>query len=74
MENGISDREHMYTVEHIVSEEVRDNHVAWMRFYAERELYVTKGTQEIPQQLEHQAEFHDASTAEYKKAARVTST
>lgn len=36
------DRKHVYKVEHIVSGEARDTHVALARFYADRELHVIK--------------------------------
>ena len=64
------DREQVNTVEHIVPREARDTHVARMRFYADKELHVTKRMRGIFQQLEHQAEFHFPSIEGCKKAAR----
>lgn len=63
------DRGHVDTVDHIVSRDVCDAHVARMRFYAIKESNVTK-RQNIFQELEHQAEFHVANVGGCKKAAR----
>ena len=64
------DREHVYAVEHIVSGEVRDTHVARMRFYADKDLHVTRRLMEIFQHLEHQAEYHIEGIDKIKKAPR----
>ena len=41
------DREHVYTVEYIISGDVHDAHVARLKFYADKELNVTRRIQEI---------------------------
>ena len=63
-------REHVYTVEHIVTGGVRDTHVARMRFYANKDLKTTRRLQDVFQHIEHQAGYHIASIAGFKKAAR----
>lgn len=52
----------MYTVENIVSGEVRDTHVTRVPPYASKELHVTQRMSQEFQQLEHQAEFHSTIT------------
>ena len=45
--------------------------MARMRFYADKELYVTKRMLQISQHLEHQAEVHIASIEGCKRAVIV---
>ena len=55
----------------MVSGEVREAHVARMRFYADKELHVTKRMLQIFQHLEHQAEVYIASIEGRKGAVIV---
>lgn len=65
------DRKYVRTVEHIVSGDVRDPHVARMRFDGDKEYNVTRRRmQDNFQYLEHQAEFRMARIEGCKKAAR----
>ena len=57
-------------MEHIVSGEVRDYHVARMRFYADKNLHVTRRLMDLFQHLEHQAGYHIEETDKMKKAPR----
>lgn len=62
-------REHLYTVQHLVSSELRDAHVLDMRFFADKELELTRWVTEVFQHLEHQAQYHIERISEVKKAA-----
>ena len=62
------DREHVYAVEHIVTGETRDVHVARMRFYADRHLKVTKRLRDVFQNQHHQGEYHIRGITDVKPA------
>ena len=62
------DKEHVYAVQHMVTAELRDVYVAWMRFYADEKLEIT-GELKVFQQLENQGEYHIWSISAIKRAA-----
>ena len=53
-----------------MSGDVRDAHVAGMKFYADNDLNVTKKIQDIFQHMEHQAEYHIDGIGEESPARR----
>lgn len=67
------DREHVYTIEHTVSGETRDAHIASMRFHAHRELRVARRLQNSFQHLERQEEFHISGIVSAKTLHERTS-
>ena len=52
------DKEHAYAVQHLITAELRDVHVARMRFYADDQLKITDELLKVFQQLENQGEYH----------------
>ena len=63
------DKEHVYAVQHLVTAELRDVHVARMRFYADDQLEITGELLKVFQQLENQGEYHIRSISAIKWAA-----
>ena len=63
------DKEHVYAVQHLVTAELRDVHVARMRFYADDKLEITGDLLKVFQQLENQGEYHIRSISVIKRAA-----
>ena len=63
-----NDKEHAYAVLHLIMGELRDVHVAGMRFYADDQLEIT-GELKVFQQLENQGEHHIRSISAIKRAA-----
>ena len=63
------DKEHVYAVQHVVTAELPDVHVARMRFYADGQLEITGELLKIFQQLENQDEYHIRSISAIKRAA-----
>ena len=64
------DREHVYVVQHLITGEPREAHVARMRLFFDGQLHVTSQLREIFQQLEHLAEYHIEEMTTAKRAAR----
>ena len=62
------DKEHVYAVQHLVPSELRDVHVARMRFYADDNLEITGELREVSHQLENQGEYHIRSISAIKRA------
>lgn len=50
--------EHVCSVEYMMTGENKDAHVARIRFYSDKGLHVTKRSQDILQDMEHNAEYH----------------
>ena len=48
------DKKHVYAVQHLVTAELRDVHVARVRFYADDQLNITGELLKVFQQLENQ--------------------
>ena len=63
------DKEHVYVVQHLVTAELRDVHVARMQFYADDQLEITGELLKVFQQLENQGEYHIRSISAAKQAA-----
>ena len=61
--------EHVYAVQHLVTAELRDVHVARMRFYADDQLDITGELLKVFQQVENQGEHHIRSISAMKRAA-----
>ena len=61
------DKEHVYAVQHSVTAELHDVHVAKMRFYADDKLEIT-GELTVIQQLENQSEYHIRIISGIKRA------
>ena len=62
------DKKHVYAVQHLVTGELRDVHVARMRFYDHDQLEIA-GELKVFQQLENQGKYHIRSTLAIKRAA-----
>ena len=56
-------------MEHLVTGELRDVHVARMRFYADDKLEITGELLKVFQQWENQGEYHIRRTSATKRAA-----
>ena len=63
------DKEHVDAVQHLVTAELRDVHVARMRFYTDDKLEITGELLKDFQQLENQGECHIRSISAIKRAA-----
>ena len=63
------DKEHVYAVQHLVTADLRDVHVARMRFYADDKLEITGELLKVFQQLENHGEYHIRSISAIKRAA-----
>ena len=63
------DKEHVDAVQHLVTAELRDVHVASMRFYADDKLEITGELLKVFQQLENHGEYHIRSISAIKRAA-----
>ena len=63
------DKEHVYAVYHLVTAELRDVHVARMRFYADDKLEIIGELVKVFQQLENEGEYHIRSISAIKRAA-----
>ena len=61
------DKEHVYVVQHLVTAELRDVHVAMMWFYADDQLEITDELLKVLQQLENKSEYHIRSTSACKR-------
>ena len=66
---AIDDKEHVYALKHLVTAQLRDVHVARMRFYADDKLEITGELLKVFQQLESQGEYHIRSISAIKRAA-----
>ena len=55
-------------MQHLVPSELRDVHVARMRFYADDNLEITGELREVSHQLENQGEYHIRSISAIKRA------
>ena len=64
------DKEHVYAVQHLVTAELRNVHVARMRVYADDKLEIIGEPLKVFQQLENQGEYHIRSISAIKRAAR----
>ena len=60
---------HVYAVQHLVTAELRDVHVARMRFHADDKLETTGELLKVFQKLENQGEYHIRSISAIKWAA-----
>ena len=67
VDNG--DKEHAYTVQHLVTAELRNVHVAAMRFYADDQPEITGDLLRVFKRLENQAEYHIQRISVTKQAA-----
>ena len=56
-------------MQHLVTAELRDVHVARMRVYADDNLEITGDPLKVSQQLENQGEYHIRSISAIKRAA-----
>eukprot|EP00904_Undaria_pinnatifida_P002185 jgi/Undpi1/11968/HiC_scaffold_4.g01667.m1 len=63
------DKEHVYSVQHLVTGELRDFHVVRMRFYADDQLEITGELPKDFQQLENHGEYHIRGISAIKRAA-----
>ena len=63
------DKERAYAVQHLVTGELRDVHVARMRFYADDQIEITGELPTIYQQLENQGEYHIRGISASMRAA-----
>ena len=63
------DKEHGYAVQHLVTGELRDVHVARMRFYADDQLVITGKLPKVFQKLENQGEYHIRGLSAIKRPA-----
>lgn len=70
----LDDREHVYTIQHLVSGETRDAHVVCMRLYADKELEMTRRVTEVFQYLEHQLQYLIARIGEVRRRRPATRT
>ena len=59
----------MYAVQHLVTAELRDVHVARLGFYADGQLQITGELLKVFQRLETQDEYHIWSISAIKQAA-----
>ena len=64
------DKEHVYTVANIITGETREVHVTRMRFYADRDLKITKAVKDVFQHVDQQGEYHIRGITRVKKANR----
>ena len=63
------DKKHVDAVQHLVTAELRDVHVARMRVYADDKLEITGKLLKVFQQLENQGEYHIRSISAIKRVA-----
>ena len=63
------DEEHAYTVQHFVTAELRDVHMARMRLYADDQLEITGEVLKVFQQFENQGKYHIRSISAIKRAS-----
>ena len=63
------DKDHVYAVQHLVTAELRDVHVAGMRVYADDKLEIIGDPLKVFQQLDNQGEYHIRSISAIKRAA-----
>ena len=63
------DKEHVYAVQHMVTGELRDVHVARMRFYADDQLETTGEFLQAFQQMETEGMYHIRRISAIKRAA-----
>ena len=59
----------MYAVQHLVTGELRDVHVARMRFYANGQIVITGELPKVFQQVKNQGEYHIRGLSAIKRAA-----
>ena len=63
------DKEHVYAVQHLATSELRNVHVARMRFYADDQFEITGELLKLSQQLENEGEYHVPSISAIKRTA-----
>ena len=63
-----NDKDHVYAVQHLVTDELPDVHVARMRFHADDHLEITGELLKVSQQLENQSEHHIRSISAINRA------
>ena len=63
------DKEHVYVVQHLLTDELRDVHVARMRFYADDQLEIAGELLKVFQQLKNPGEYHIRIISAIKRAA-----
>ena len=63
------DKEYVYAVQHLVTAEPRDGHVARMRVYADGKLEIIDELLKVFQQMENQGECHIRSISAINRAA-----
>lgn len=64
------DRKHVYEVQHLATGETRDAHVVRLRFYADKDLEVSKRITRVFHHVKHQVEYFIESIGEVIKAER----
>ena len=64
------DKEHVYSVGNIVTGETREVHVARMRFYADKDLNITRQLTETFQHIDQQVTYHIREITGVRKATR----